>query len=114
MKPQTLDSNVTIYGPSPANIISDEALLEVFGHSNFGEGANHRGIILESLIQASFGYSQGSTISHILVDLKLCKRSTKLSALKITKRGQKYLRAANTKSMGAIAEFMQGSVTNAS
>lgn len=114
MKPQVLDTGVTIYGPSPANIISDEALLEAFGHSNFGEGANHREIILEGLIQASFGYSQGSTISNILVDLKLCKCSTRLRALKITKRGQKYLRAANTKSMGSIAKFIQGGSTDAS
>lgn len=78
----------------PEQIISDEEVARVHGYANFGD-MTPREVLAEGVLKYAYGYTIGYTQLTILLEHGLIRKpkpggyhST------LTKRGQKYLRAA--------------------
>jgi hypothetical protein len=76
------------------DIISDEDISKVHANANFGS-MSKRSVVDEGVLKYAFGYEGGHTQLQILLEHGLVKKPKPMSyKTTLTKKGQRYLRAA--------------------
>ncbi len=77
-----------------AEIISDDEILRVHGHANFGSDMTPRDVVNEGVLKYAFGYCSGHTQLCILMEHGLITkpRPGRYDA-SLTKKGKRYARA---------------------
>jgi hypothetical protein len=88
---------------TPQSIVPDDEIERVHGHANFGS-MGKRDVVDEGVLKYAFGYTSGHTQLCILIEHGLIRNPKPGSYYStLTKKGQRYLRAAY--SFSAIARL---------
>ena len=67
-------------------IISENEVEEMFSHSNFGKGANHKRILEQGVLKTLASYHSGSTLNAIMINANLITKDFEL-----TNKGKMFL-----------------------
>ena len=80
--------------PTPKEIVSDEEMDVAFGYANFGPTPK-RDVLNEGALKAACGYHNGSTMTAILNELGLTRKSKNpQNRPYLTKKGREYVWSA--------------------